>query len=257
MAVRFQQNDPANTENLPQRLERKFYIEPNRVELAYGLLQQVCIADADYPSEQINSLYFDTADLEQYGRSASGEYHKNKIRIRWYGSEDELDSVQPVFIELKTREGFAGMKQRMKWAVPADALRLNNLSGGIITQTVLVNILAGFGFYCSQMIEPVVMISYWRQRFRDLMTGQHVALDYHIRSTMIMLGSGNGEKALELPGAVMEIKGETLELPITLMRAKMLYTDWTRFSKYTACVEAHGERLGSIGRLSPSGRLIQ
>lgn len=256
MTIQFQCVPAETRDKLPQRFERKFYIGPDQVGLAYGLLQQVCLADTEFPSEQINSLYFDTAALEQHERSCSGEYQKDKIRIRWYGREEELSGAQPIYIELKSREGFAGMKQRLKWSVPAEDLKLNNLSKGIITRTMLQNTLAGFGFYVSEMLEPIVKISYWRQRYNDIMSGQRVSLDYHIRSTMIMSGSGNGEKELELPGAVMEIKGETMELPVTLMRLKILDTDWTRFSKYSACIDAHNEQLGSLGRLSPSGRIV-
>ena len=64
-----------------------------------------------------------------------------------------------------------------------------------------------------------------------------------------------GERDLELPGAVIEIKGDSLELPPTLMQARMLNTDWTRFSKYSACLDAHSDKPGMIGRLSPSGRI--
>jgi hypothetical protein len=107
------------------------------------------------------------------------------------------------------------------------------------------------------LLRPVIKISYWRYRFSEVMTGQRVSLDCHIRSTMIMPGAGNGEKELELPGGIIEIKGLTMELPPTLKRTRMLDTDWTRFSKYSACIDAHYEVAGSIGRLSPSGKVIR
>ena len=80
-----------NTNHLPQRIERKFYVIPKNVSFAYGLLRHICHFDSEYPSEQINSLYFDTADLDQHERSSSGDFRKNKVRIRWYGKENNLD----------------------------------------------------------------------------------------------------------------------------------------------------------------------
>jgi hypothetical protein len=41
------------------------------------------------------------------------------------------------------------------------------------------------------------------------------------------------------------------------MRMRLLNIDWTRFSKYSACIDSHTEGLGSVGRVSPSGRIIQ
>jgi hypothetical protein len=48
-----------------------------------------------------------------------------------------------------------------------------------------------------------------------------------------------------------------MELPVTLIRARILDTDWTRFSKYSASIDAHNEKPGTIGRLSPSGKVIE
>ena len=44
---------------------------------------------ASIREEQINSLYFDTPDLDQHERSLAGEFAKDKVRIRWYGSEHD------------------------------------------------------------------------------------------------------------------------------------------------------------------------
>ena len=241
---------------LPERFERKYYLIPAEVGFAYGLLRQICVMDSKYPSEQINSLYFDTADLDQHGRSLSGDFQKDKVRIRWYSQGEKLTGTQDVFTELKSKRGFASTKQRLKLQVPAEKLAPENLEKGIVSRTLLMETLARFGYFSLDMLRPVIKISYWRYRFSEIMTGQRVSLDCHIRSTMMFPGLGNGEKELELPGAVIEIKGKTMELPETLTRARILYTDWTRFSKYSACIDAHQEEPGSVGRLSPSGRIV-
>lgn len=241
---------------LTERFERKFYIVPEKVGFAYGLLRQNCLMDGSYPSEQINSLYFDTADLDQHERSTAGDYIKDKVRLRWYGRDEDLKGMQTAFLELKSRRGFASTKQRYKLQIPADNLALNNLRKGIIAQTLLVDTLARFGYFLFEPLVPVVKISYWRYRFSEVMTGQRISLDCHIRSTMMIPGSGNGEIDLELPGAVMEIKGRSLELPALLRPTKMLDIDWTRFSKYSSCIDSHGEEPGTVGYLSPSGRIV-
>ena len=74
---------------LSQRIERKFFVLPRNVELAYALLRQFCRLDSEYPNEQINSLYFDTEDLDEHVKSSSGDFRKNKVRIRWYHTLDD------------------------------------------------------------------------------------------------------------------------------------------------------------------------
>jgi len=242
---------------LPERFERKYYLAPMETGLALGPLRHVCLPAREYPSEQVNSLYFDTVDLDQHERSSSGDYLKDKVRIRWYGEDGHLAGMQNVFLELKRRRGFAGTKQRVRFQVPAENLGPSALARGILPVPVLMERLAKLGYFPSGLLLPVARISYWRYRFEDILTEQRVALDCRIRSTMVMPEPGNGEHGLELPGAVLEIKGRSMELPPALRGARLLHTDWTRFSKYSACIDAHGERPGSVGRLSPSGMVVQ
>jgi hypothetical protein len=256
MAVQLYVIPVNNVNKLPERFERKYYLAPCEIGIAYGLMRQVCRL-AEYPSEQINSLYFDTADLDQHERSSSGDYYKDKVRLRWYGENDRLSGIQTVFLELKSRRGFASTKQRRKLQVPAENLKPADLPKGIVPVALLADTLARFGYFPPERLLPVIKISYWRYRFSEIMTGQRISLDCHIRSTMIIPAPGNGEKELELPGAVVEIKGQSMELPEALKRARMLDTDWTRFSKYSACIDAHTEKPGRMGRLSPSGRILQ
>lgn len=246
-----------NATRAAQRFERKFYVAPKEIGLAYGLLRHICRPDAEYPSEQINSLYFDTADLDQHNRSLSGDFRKDKVRIRWYGEDKNLHGMQPIFLELKSKQGFASTKQRVKLQVPAENLALHHLGDGIVPKTLLSDTLARFGYFPPEPLQPTIKISYWRYRFSEVLTGQRVSLDYHIRSTMVIPGSGNGEKELELPGGVIEVKGTSMELPITFRHLRIMDLDWSRFSKYSACIDSHTEEPGTVGRLSPSGRIVQ
>lgn len=245
-----------NAGNLTRRLERKFFILPWNIGLAYMLLRQVCRLDSEYPSEQINSLYFDTADLEQHERSLSGEFRKDKVRIRWYGTDEDCPDEIAVFLELKSREGFAVTKQRQRLVVPARNLALASLHSGIVSRSTIIDTMAGFGYFPTKPLQPIIKIAYWRYRFTEILTGTRVALDCHIRSTMIARELGYGERELELAGAVIEVKGNSMELPLTLRQMKIMDLDWSRFSKYSSCIDSHREPAGAVGRLSPSGKII-
>jgi hypothetical protein len=241
--------------NLPMRVERKFYLPPHKVELAYGLLRSLARPDALFPAEVINSLYFDSRELDELEHSLSGDYTKHKVRIRWYGNSTE-HGLTPLFIELKSRQGFASSKQRRMLEVPSFRLLPGAVSRGIIPASFLVQTLSEFGYFPEKPLLPVVKISYLRFRFRDALGEQSLALDCHIRSYPVMKSLQNTNGETELTGAVLEIKGQGMELPVFLNNISLLETDWTQFSKYSACVNACRDRLGNVGRLSPPGRCI-
>lgn len=247
-------NNDVAAYQLLQRIERKFFVLPKNIGYAYNLLRLLCRPDRDYPLEQINSLYFDTEDLEQYERSSSGELRKDKVRIRWYHQLQDYHETVPVYVELKSREGFAGSKQRELISVPVIVLETGNLREGIIPYARLVDVLTGFGHYLQMPIHPVIVISYWRYRLTEPLTNVRVSLDYNIRSTVINRSLGYGEVELKLPGAVIEVKGNNLELPITLRQLKLLDLDWSRFSKYSSCLDSHMTEPGSFSRLWPAGK---
>jgi hypothetical protein len=247
----------ADTGPVTQRIERKFFILPRNIGFAYALLRQFCRLDSDYPEEQVNSLYFDTNDLEQYVKSASGEFRKNKVRIRWYHTLDDYQGEVPVFVELKSREGFTSSKQRQRLLAPVPHLKTASLSNGIISMATLVDIIAGFGHYLEAPISPIIVVSYRRYRFTELLTGMRVTLDRNICSTVVNRALGYGERELALAGGVIEVKGNKIELPLTLRRMRLLDIDWSRFSKYSSCLDSHLSEPGTVARRWPSGRIAE
>ena len=246
---------PLDTASQPSvRFERKFFVLPHGIGLAHAFLRQICRPDKAYPEGLIHTLYFDTPELEQYERSSSGDFRKDKVRIRWYDNPEACGEAVPVYLELKTREGFVSSKLRRRFSVPAYKLQTANLAGGIIEGNALLETLASFGHSPEAPLRPVIVVSYQRYRFNEILTGMRVSLDFFIRSTVVTGGLGSGEQNLELRGGIVEIKGQTFELPPTLRRMKMLDTSWGRFSKYSQSIEAHLEQPGMISRLWPSGR---
>lgn len=248
--------DPERTSPV-QRFERKFFILPKNIGFAYSLLRQICRSDKEYPISTVHSLYFDTVDLDQYNRSASGEFNKDKVRIRWYDEESIENETIPVFLELKTRHGFASSKQRERMVVPVEDIESSNLVHGIVSKTILNNTIAGFGYFAGLPLRPVIKISYHRYRFTEMLTGTRVSLDYDIHSTMIAPELGHREHDLQLEGAVVEVKGPSIELPVTLKKMKILDTDWSRFSKYSNCIDSHLSDPGTLARLGPPGRILE
>lgn len=267
---------------LRERVEQKFFITPDRMGQVLALLRRTCRPDPEFPLDQVNSLYFDSADLEEHARSDAGDSAKDKIRIRWYGREHDphltdlarspaplpvagvaasadAESHQPVqvWLERKTRRGFASTKQRLAVDAPASALGFTALGRGIVAPAFLLHTMAGFGFFPVGRLCPVIAISYWRHRFIEPGTGFRVSLDGHVRSSLVLPGWGRGERGLELQGAVLEVKGPVFDLPPALRVLGDLGTSWTRYSKYSSSLDAHAATPGSVSRLWPAGLMAK
>jgi hypothetical protein len=231
----------------PQRFERKFAVRPQDIGMAYNFLRQICRADREYPKDRVQSLYYDTADLEQYEKSAAGDFRKNKVRIRWYDFDAEEQGELPVYLELKSREGFASSKQRQKFTVPPPCLKPTNLFQGILDKTTVNQTIATFGHFPEKPIKPIILISYQRYRFNEIQTGTRVCLDYDIRASLIAPELGNHKHEIRLEGGVIEVKGQSLELPVTLRYMRQLDVDWSRFSKYGGCLDVYFARIEQQG----------
>ena len=239
-----------------QRFERKFAVLPRKIGFAYAFLRQICRPDKAYPRDTVTSLYFDTSDLDEYIRSASGEFRKNKVRIRWYGSTSSQDGMTPVYLELKSRQGFASSKQRERLLVPSENLQSTNLGRGIVDKTVLNNTLAGFGHFPEKPLNPTIVITYLRHRFTEMQTGVRVSFDYNISGKAVAPELRRRGREIRLSGGVIEVKGPSLELPVTLRRMHILDTDWSRYSKYGYCIEACLTEPVGTSSFWPSGRII-
>jgi VTC domain len=263
-----------------ERVEQKFFIRPDRGSLALALLRRTCRYDPVHPEDQVNSLYFDTLDLDQHQRSDSGDFAKDKVRIRWYGPQHDpheasssaasrtanetIESISDskgdgegvsVWLELKSRRGFASTKQRLELTVLAEALACDALGCGIVSPAILTATVAGFGFFPPGHLRPVVAISYGRHRFVEPRSGFRVSMDSRIRSSLVLPGLGIGERGLELPGAVVEIKGSLFDLPAVLRPLVEIGSSWTRYSKYSSSIDAHAAARGTVSRLWPPGTL--
>ena len=234
------------------RVERKFYLPPGSVDLAYAVLRQVCRADPEYPEGRVTSLYFDTPELDSYTASASGEWERHKVRLRWY--DDAADGGSAVvFLERKTRRGLAATKQRRMFGAPAERLRPDRLSEGVVDRRALVDTLAEMGHHAGARLRPVVAVSYRRKRLVDMLSGVRVSLDSEIASTLVARDIGAGAFDVRLPGGVVEVKGPDVELPASLRRLRLLDTSWSRYSKYCQCLGAHLFETEAVGGRWPSG----
>jgi hypothetical protein len=250
----FTRRRPESKPGASERMERKFYLPDTKIAFAAQMLAHCCPADRNYPRGEIHSLYFDTADLDHYEDSEQGDRLRKKVRIRWYDRVPENARTAAVFLELKSKTGFAGVKQRKSFEVSPQRLNESALRDGVLPYPAIAQTLAEFGYYPQDLLLPTILISYQRLRFTDLTTGARVSLDWNIRSTLISPMLNCREGMVRMEGGVIEIKGRSMDLPAALEPLYFLETDWSRYSKYACCLQSQLEETGSVGRVLPSGR---
>ena len=238
-----------------ERFERKFFIPPAKTPFARSLLFHICLRDSEYPQGTINSLYFDTPDLDQFQKSDDGNYEREKIRIRWCDSPYNQQGMVPVYLELKSKRGFASRKQCRKILVPAERLNRIRADNTIVSRNIILQTLSEFGYFSEDPLRPVILIAYKRFRFTEILTGARLSFDWRICSLLTDPGLGYSETSLMLEGGIIEIKGPSMEIPRSLRSLSILGIDWTRFSKYAGCLESQMEKPGTVGRFWPSGRV--
>jgi hypothetical protein len=238
-----------------ERFERKFFVPPAKIPFARGLLSHICLRDSKYPKGIINSLYFDTPDLDHFRKSDDGNYEREKIRIRWYDRPSDWESKVTVYLELKAKRGFASRKQRRRILVSAERLKRIRAYNTILNGNVISGTLSEFGYFPEEPLQSVILITYERFRFTEILTGTRVSFDCRISSSLTATSLGHSQTNLILEGGIIEIKGPSMEIPKSLGSLSILGVDWTRFSKYAACLESQMEESGTVGRLWPSGRI--
>lgn len=238
-----------------QRMEQKFYVPPSKIPFAACLLRHCCRADRNFPKGIVNSVYYDTPDLRCLSDSDEGNHNRDKVRIRWYDVPLPSSETTSAYLELKSKTGYAGTKQRKRFCVPTSRFTKTGLRGGLLDAATLRETLFQFGYIPNQPIHPTICISYYRLRFEDILTGVRISLDWKIRSFLVSPHLDRREGILSMHGGVIEIKGPSMDIPPALRSVRFLATDWGRYSKFASCLEAQLEDPGSVGRCWPSGRV--
>jgi hypothetical protein len=167
------------------------------------------------------------------------------VRIRWYDSDVKNNPAEiPFYLEIKQREGFASSKQRRKFLLPTPYIK--PVHEGILNKTMISRTLASMGYFPEKSLRPVIVISYKRYRFSEIQTGVRVSFDRDIRASVVAADLGRQSRQVRLETGVLEVKGPSIDLPVTLRRLRFLNIDWSRFSKYGNCLDAYFAQTGDI-----------
>ena len=212
--------------------ELKFIVPDSRVAFVGAWLRSVCAPDPAYPPARVVTVYFDTARLDLLDEKINSDYLKTKVRVRWYEALEGSPAGDALFVEAKLRVGSTRQKVRTPAEAPAaDAARWTL---GRREWSALLEPLRLEGVELPQDLLPVMRLSYVRERLVDRAGGGRVTLDSRMAIDAVNPQRMRPGLTGRMPGAVVEYKGHTPELPAHL---RLLTTSGGRkasFSKYLA-----------------------
>ena len=137
------------------RCERKYCLSADsHNDLESIILRHPALFKKTYPARQINNIYFDTPDFNAFMDNIDGNSHREKIRIRWYGSD--FPRIKNPVLEIKTKIGLAGGKIQRK--LNSFEFSMETLFHSI--KNTIVNDI--FDFKC---LKPAIMNKYSRKYF--------------------------------------------------------------------------------------------
>ena len=173
-------------------------------------------AQRTFPNRTINSLYFDTASLNDYHDSEEGTVPRKKIRVRWYGTS-RFEGVATGTLE--TKKTLSNHREKTSVSIK-----------GITQEEILslVNNLRG------EKLIPVVVVTYQRQYFQN--TKHH---RFTLDSKIVYSNISRTFKYLNRTFDYTNILELKINTNIDSSIAMNDYADLqTRFSKYCEAVKS-------------------
>ncbi len=202
-------------------------------QLLLSMLECLCRRDPKYPSDYVNSVYYDTANLALLDQKVDSEYHKNKLRLRWYGMPSGSTSTVSSYLEIKQKKGVQRFKARKRFEVPTNLLVPGRESFGELT--AFADHVSELGWSPVGALFPMIVIRYHRHRFTEPVSGARISLDSRIKYTRVngIFFPETGPRTLR--HGVLEIKSDTGEIPPGMMAIKSRVNTRDSFSKYEEC----------------------
>ena len=216
--------------------EVKFVFPGATLAVARAILSGACRREEPHAASLVETIYFDTLQLEALEEKLGSDYRKTKIRLRWY------DHSPAVWLEVKRRVGSRREKLRLPVAAMAiDGRELSRRSLDSPALTRIPALLADAREAVPAGLRPAVHLTYRRERFVEPGSGLRIALDSEITALRIADWASAASGIRHLPGNLrspflVELKGGNRDLPPTLAGLAALGGRRESFSKYSFCL---------------------
>jgi len=142
--------------NNTQRLEKKWVFKNvNKETLMQNLISHKLFFRYHHEDRDINSIYFDDLFLKSAEDNLAGISDREKIRLRWYGSNKKL--IQKAILEKKIKKNFQSHKE-LYFIKEFNNLVLNDENLKMITKKINKKLF-------TTNLTPITLISYKRSYF--------------------------------------------------------------------------------------------
>ena len=158
------------------RYERKYLIPFNQQSKISSIINSNSLRFyKQFKKRSINSIYFDTDNLDYYAANLNGDLNRKKIRMRWYGLWYGLLNSN---LEIKNKCGLVGNKYVYKLPELFVDKSTNILSfNSLFTKSNLPNNIGSL----FHILKPRLFISYTREYYKSRIIDCRLTLDTNIK----------------------------------------------------------------------------
>ena len=176
-----------------------------------------------YNKRKINNIYFDSDNSSCLFQNLDGNYHKIKIRLRWYDEENIF------FLELKGKKGSVGFKKVEEVFLKPDVkLDIRKIKPKRLSD-ILIDIPSDFIKFKS--FKAVSFNSYSRNYFSNKKTGVRLTVDSSLSFVNLRIGTNIYKKQLKIVELKFKAKNN-LEIAYSKL-IKEMPSDISKFSKFS------------------------
>ena len=213
--------------------ETKFILNNSSAHIFIRWLQCRCLSDPEFPAGIVSSIYYDRRDWWFLREKINSDFHKTKVRIRWYTDIDTGEPSRESFLEVKYKIGNRRKKIRINTGKGGEWFSGKNLDNRKLLD--IPRLMWSKGVMIHGPFYPVFKIDYKRLRFIEPLKGVRLSLDYDICTPAINWQMLPRTNPFQLQTAVFEMKGNLTQLPDILHQLTALGCRKESFSKYSAC----------------------
>ena len=192
------------TNNL--RFERKFVYEsgtPEDIISTVILSNSFCFREI-FHRRTVNNIYYDDQVMSFYHQNVSGDEHRDKYRLRWYG--DAFETIQNPVLEIKKKYGTVGDK--LSFALSEKTFNLHTQSSQEIDQKIVDTIKETHTLELAlklSNLQPSLYNSYERRYFLSACGNFRITIDYNMAFYNPHFPNYEMTKA-QLPDIILELK---------------------------------------------------
>ena len=143
------------------RYERKFVVRNlTKKEVETVIKLHPYIFDELFYEREINNIYFDTFEADNFKDHSNGINQREKIRIRWYGNLKGIAKNPLIEIKRKTNDTTVKEKYEIKEFVFSGKLDFQSLRQSILNCDIPLSLKEKL-----KILNPTLVNRYWRKYF--------------------------------------------------------------------------------------------